>query len=136
MQIDPNSIHTFPGTSVNDVIDVLSERASLYGGTAADMLDKTPVHLWNNPNEIVAFWDNHHLSHIYPQSQFPELANDWTNIVPENPSDNMSRGAQIMTHDEIAMANINSDISALDTDMYFPDDDPEFASDLMDAVFG
>jgi hypothetical protein len=121
--------------SVDDVMDVLSARAALYGGSAADMLDKTPPHLWDNPNEILMFWDEHHLSHIYPQSDFPDMADDWTNIVPENPTDNMSRGAEIMTPDEILAADIDTADTADVIDTVFDGDDPEFASDLMDAVF-
>ena len=121
---------------VDDIIDMLGERAARYGGSVADMLDKTPPHLWDNPNEIRAFWDEHDLSHIYPQSMFPDMADDWTNIVAENSTINRARGAEIMTHDEITAAQIESDIAAVDIDTMIGGDDPEFANDLIDAVFG
>ena len=122
--------------SVDGVADYLAERAARYGGTVADILDKTPPHLWDNPDEIRAFWDSHDLSHIYPQSDYPYMADDWTNIVPENPSVNRARGAEIMTHDEIAVAQIESDATAVDIDNTFDGDDAEFANDLIEHVFG
>lgn len=122
--------------TVDDITTYLSERAARYGGTVADMLDKTPPQLWDNPTELRAFWDTHDLSHIYPQSVFPDMADDWTNIVAESSSDNRARGAEIMTHDEIVAAEINSDIAASDIDADILGDSPEFASDLIDAAFG
>ena len=121
---------------VDATIAWLDERAARYGGTAADILDKTPTYLWDNPDELRAFWDVHDLSHVFPQSMYPSMANDWTNIVPENASVNRARGAEIMTHDEIATAQIESNINAVDIDVMIDGDDPEFANDLIDAVFG
>lgn len=120
---------------IDETIALLSERAARYGGTAADMLDKTPPHLWDNPTEIAVYWHEHDLSHIYAQSEFPELADDWTNIVPENPSVNRARGAETMTHDEIVTADIESSAVAIDIDDAIDGDSIEFANDLIDAVF-
>ena len=47
------------------------------------MLELTPEHLWDSPSELYVFWESKHLSHIYPQSTHPELANDWDNIIAE-----------------------------------------------------
>ena len=121
---------------IDQTMNLLSERAARYGGTVADMLDKTPPHLWDNPTEIAVFWDEHDLSHVYPQSEFPDMADDWTNIVPEDASVNRARGAQIMTHDEIATADIQSSATAIDIDDSIGGDSTEFANDLIEEVFG
>jgi len=120
---------------VTDTIAWLDERAARYGGTAADILDKTPTYLWDNPDELRAFWDVHDLSHVFPQSTHPWLSDDWNNIVPEHSSVNRARGADIMTHGEMADADIQSEMAALDIDSTFMGDDPQFASELIDMVF-
>ena len=120
---------------IDSTVAWLDERAARYGGTAADILDKTPTYLWDNPDELRAFWDVHDLSHVFPQSMYPEMADDWTNIVPENASVNRARGAQIMTPDEIMDADINAELVAIDIDGTHFGDDPEFASELIDVVF-
>lgn len=118
-----------------ETIAWLDQRAAAYGGTAADILDKTPTHLWDNPEELRVFWDQHDLSHVFPQSLYPHLSDDWSNIVPEDSSVNRARGAQVMTHDEIAEAEINSDSAAMEIDVFIDGDDPDFAQDLLELVF-
>ena len=120
---------------VDETVAYLTERAARYGGTAADMLDKTPMHLWDSPTEIRVFWDEHDLSHVFPQSEYPDMADDWTNIIPENPSANRARGAETMTHDEMIVAEMESDVMARDIDVFIDDDDPEFAGELIETVF-
>jgi hypothetical protein len=120
---------------IDATIQWLDERAARYGGTAADILDKTPTYLWDNPDELRTFWDTHDLSHVFPQSTHPWMANDWNNIVAENASVNRSRGADVMTHGEMMDADIQSEMVALDIDATTFGDDPEFASELIDVVF-
>lgn len=120
---------------VDATVQWLDERASQYGGTAADILDKTPTYLWDNPDELRAFWDVHDLSHVFPQSTHPWLSDDWRNIVPENPSTNRARGADVMTHDEMVDADVQSEMVALDIEHSLGGDNSEFASELIDVVF-
>lgn len=120
---------------VTETIAWLDERASKYGGTAADILDKTPSYLWDNPDELRAFWDTHDLSHVFPRSTYPWLSDDWNNIVAESSSVNRARGGDIMTHGEMVDADLQSEIAALDIDATIGGDDPMFASELMDVVF-
>ena len=120
---------------VDATIAWLDERAARYGGTAADILDKTPTYLWDNPDELRAFWDVHDLSHVFPQSMYPSMADDWTNIVPEHASVNRARGAEIMTPGEIMDAEINDEMVAIDIDGRHFGDDPEFMGELIDVVF-
>ena len=120
---------------IDSTVAWLDERAARYGGTAADILDKTPTYLWDNPDELRAFWDTHDLSHVFPQSMYPDMANDWTNIVAESSDVNRARGAQIMTHDELVTADVQSEMIAIDIDGTHLGDDPEFARELIDVVF-
>lgn len=120
---------------VETTVAWLDERAARYGGTAADILDKTPTYLWDNPDELRAFWDTHDLSHVFPQSIYPEMANDWNNIVAESSDVNRARGAVTMTPNEIIDAEINSELIALDIDGRHIGDDPEFMGELIDVVF-
>ena len=120
--------------TIDTVHDMLSERAARYGGSLADILDKTPSVLWDSPTELTMFWDEHDLSHVFPQSMFPHLSDDWTNIVPEHASTNRSRGAQIMTHDELVDAELDSTIRAYEIDATVFDDSPEFAGELIDII--
>ena len=121
---------------IDETIAYLEERAAKYGGTAADMLDRTPVQLWDSPSEIREFWDLHDLSHIKPQADFPELADDWDNIIPEDSDINRARGAEIMTADEIDQAEESALTTAAYIDDWTVDDDPEFAGSIVEAIFG
>jgi hypothetical protein len=120
---------------IDTVVAYLDERAARYGGTAADILDKTPTILWDNPDEIMAFWDANDLSHVFPQSTHPHMADDWNNIVPESSDVNRARGAEIMTHDELVDAELDVLSTAVDIDVATVGDDPGFASELIDVVF-
>jgi len=108
------------------VADLLSTRAAAYGGTLGDMLARTPVCLWDSPNELMEFWASKDLSHIYPQSTHPELAEVWSNIVAEDSSVNRSRGAQVMTQDDLLIAEQDAYLDSSVLDMQFVDDDAEF----------
>ena len=72
---------------------------------------------------------------VFPQSTFPELADDWSNIVPEYAPINRARGAEIMDHDDILTADVDSDVIALGIDTTFVGDSAEFADDLIAAAF-
>ena len=77
----------------------LDQRADAYNGTAAQMLAITPSNLNTDP-EVLGFWQERDLSHILPQSLYPEQANNWSNIIPEDPSLNRARGDNVMSADE------------------------------------
>ena len=126
--------HSFM-SSVDSVHSMLDERAARYGGTVAQMLDITPVSLWDSPTELTAFWEQRDLSHVFPQSTHAWLADDWGNIIPESPSVNRARGADIMSHTEIFDAQLDNELLAMDIDTMTFDDSPEFMGELMDVVF-
>lgn len=120
--------------TAESVATYLEGRAAPYGGTLGDMLSKTPVCLWDNPDELMEFWETKDLSHIYPQSSYPELANVWTNIVAEDSSVNRARGAEIMSDNEVGTAWLDNDVDAQVIDTYHGGDDAEFAEALLDLV--
>ncbi len=121
-------------TTMNQAVEVLEGRAARYGGTLQDMLNLTPETLWDSPTELVEFWDDKHLSHIYPQSDYPWMANDWDNIVAEDPTINMQRGAQVMTPGELALAEIDVQLDADLIEVMNVDDSTEALEELLDAI--
>ena len=121
--------------TADSVYAILDERASRYGGTVAQMLDITPPSLWDSPTELTAFWDQRDLSHVFPQSTFSWLSDDWGNIIPESPDINRARGAAIMTNDELLSAQLDNELLAMDIDAMSFDDSSEFAVELIDMAF-
>ena len=116
------------------VADYLDMRADHYGGSAADMLQLTPVELWDSPSELMEFWESKDLSHIFPQSTHPELADVWSNILPEDPGPNRARGAEVMTDGEILTAELDTQFDADIIDSTYTDDSSEFLSELLEEV--
>jgi hypothetical protein len=119
---------------MNSVLLDLESRAARYGGTLGDILAETPTYLWDSPTELEMFWADRDLSHIMPQSKYPELADLWTNIMPEDSSVNRARGAEVMTQEEIELAELDNQISALEIDSMITDDSAEFAAEVIELV--
>lgn len=134
MQIDIDPLPMPGDESVRTVVAYLGERAARYGGDVSDMLDRTPVELWDSPTEIMAFWDSRDLSHVMPQSEFPELADVWDNIIAEPFEINRGRGANIMTVGEREYAQIINDVDADIIDATHMDDSAEFLHDLIESI--
>ncbi len=112
----------------------LETRASRYGGTLGDILAETPVCLWDSPTELEMFWEDRDLSHIFPQSTHFELANNWNNIIPEDSSTNRSRGADVMTQEELELTELHNEVDALAIDDTIIDDSDEFAEVVLDLI--
>lgn len=94
-----------------DALDYLNQRASFYNGSAAEMLAITPSTL-TTEESILHFWEQRHLSHILPQSEYPELADKWSNIIPEDPASNLARNDSIMSPDEFQDALLDNEALA------------------------
>ena len=77
--------------------------------------------------QIVELLKTKDISHVLPQSEFPDLANDINNIVLEDFSVNRARGAEIMSHEEINVANNDyiNDIESFEDGLSVLDDLPE-----------
>ena len=84
--------------------DYLYERAIRHDMTVGDLLSRTPDSVSDCYIESAEFWREYDISHIHAQSTHPELADVPTNVVPEDPSLNRSRGAESMTDAEVADA--------------------------------
>ena len=101
----------------------LISRAYNHGITLDDLLAMTPSSIADDMQKCVIFWEQRDISHDLPQSTHPELANDPTNMMPEDPSTNRSRGAEEMTTLEELMAQLDNEILAtmidigIDTDV-------------------
>ena len=121
-------------TTATEVISILTNRAARYGGTASDLIDLTPEILWDNPQEILTYWDMKDLSHIYPQSTHPEIAEVWSNIMAEDSDVNQARRAQIMTEPEINEALLDNELDAIEIDSQLDDDSLGFLEDLLDGL--
>ena len=119
---------------MTEAIDILEGRAARYGGNLEDMLRLTPETLWDSPTELIQFWDQKDLSHIYPQSDYPHLANDWDNIVAEDSDVNRARGAEVMTEGEIQAAKLDAELDALDIEFTTFDDSLENLEELLEVV--
>lgn len=121
--------------TTQDAITYLSERAAIYDGTFTDILHKTPTILWDSPNELVAFWEGRDISHIFPKSIYPEIATDWTNMMPEDPGVNRARGAEDMTPSEMAEANLDNEAFAEAIDLMYDNDSAEVLAEVIVAAF-
>ena len=95
-----------------EALDYLDSRASRHDLTVNELLSATPESVSDCPIEAAEFWEYYDISHKYPQSTHPHLADDPTNIVPEDPSLNRARGAEVMTDAEIAAAEADAEVFA------------------------
>lgn len=97
--------------------DYLADRAYDQGITVDDLLDMTPSSVSDCPIESATFWQQRDYSHIIPVSTHPHLADDPNNAMPEDPSVNRARGAEVMTAEEQMTACIDNEILAMEIDI-------------------
>lgn len=64
--------------------------------------------------DLITFLKEKHISHIYSQSEHPQMANNLNNIFLEDGSLNIARGADIAEYNEINEAYIDQVIDAFD----------------------
>ena len=83
----------------------LAERAAAHGLDAAELVQRAPRELWENPEAFDTFLNMMDVSHIKSVSHYPELADDPNNVIWELSSTNRARGADTMTGAEFAEAN-------------------------------
>lgn len=96
----------------DQAFDYLYDRAARHDMTVTELLSATPDSVSDCYIESAEFWEHYDISHKYPQSTHPELASDPSNIVPEDPSLNRARGAEVMTSEEIAAAEAAAEVTA------------------------
>jgi hypothetical protein len=114
----------------SEAFDYLYDRAAAHGLTVDELLSITPESVADCPIQSAEFWEDKDISHIYPQSTHPHLANDVTNMMPEDPDLNRPRGAKVMTQKEIDVATADNEADASEIDNDFSD-----VFDVFDFVF-
>lgn len=96
----------------------LASRFAAYGldpELAYDHL--VPLEVKMQGEEMIREFMNHkHISHIYPQSQYPDLANEITNVFLEDPHENLVRGSNVATPVEVFNAQLDNSMDAFDKD--------------------
>ena len=102
--------------------DYLADRAYDQGITVDDLLDMTPSSVSDCPIESATFWQQRDYSHIIPVSTHPHLADDPNNAMPEDPSVNRARGAEVMTVEEQMVATFDNEVVAAQIDITHTND--------------
>lgn len=120
--------------TLDEATEYLSDRAATYGGELSDILNRTPTSMWDNPDELVEFWEGRDLSHIFPQSTHPWLIEDWGNIIAEDPSVNAARGAEVMTPAEQLLAEMDNEVFATTIDVLIAGDDAEVLAEVIELA--
>ena len=117
----------------SEALDYIIERGDDYGLSYDDVMKMIPRVLHDDLTECAEFLEMRDMSHILPQSTHPELANDPSNIILEDPSANRSRGDDPMTELEEMTAMLDNEILAaqLDGEILLPVDEPNVVIDLL-----
>ena len=97
----------------DQAVTYLESRAARHGMTFHDLMEVTPGPVADSPQEAAAFWEVKHISHIEPQATHPHLASDPSNVIPEDPTPNLERGAETMTDQEIFTAELDNYLDAV-----------------------
>ena len=93
-----------------ELMEYLAERGAPYGISAEEIFEQIPDSA-QSPKVAYEYMQLKDISHIEPLSQGGEPAGD--NWVLEDSSVNRSRGAQTMTKQEIATAQLDGEIDAI-----------------------
>lgn len=107
-------------TTWTELTSYLADRGSHHGLSAQDLINQTPDSIQDNPAAIHTFWDHKDISHVLPVSTHPELANDPTNIFPEDPSVNRARQDEPVTPLERLEAWVDNQIDAIKASLHLP----------------
>ena len=100
----------------------LERRAYNEGITVDDLMDMTPSSVSDDPVESATFWQQRDYSHKMPVSQYPEMADDPDNGMPEDPSTNRARGNDVMSFSEETQAHLDNEILAMEIDIAYTGD--------------
>jgi hypothetical protein len=92
----------------------LAQRAANHGMDAVDLVQRAPQELWSNPEQFETFLNIMDVSHIKSVSEYPDLADDPSNVVWETASTNRARGADAMSGAEFEAANEGASEAARD----------------------
>ncbi|WP_339378018.1 hypothetical protein [Calothrix sp. NIES-2100] len=81
---------------------------------------------------IREFMHHKHISHIYPQSEYPDLADEIDNVFLEDPHENLSRGSNVATPSEFFDARLDNAMDVFDRDW---NDDGILDGGIFDSIF-
>ena len=95
----------------------LIERGDRHGLSLQQMREMIPLSIRDDVVKCAVFVEQRDVSHDLPQSTHPELANDPSNIILEDPSANRSRGAVEMTNLEELVAMHDNEVLAAQIDI-------------------
>jgi hypothetical protein len=102
----------------NDIQSYLASRFGAYGldpVLAYDYLLPDEIK-GQSPEAIEEFMRHKHISHIYPQSNYADMANDLSNVFLEDSTENIMRGNRIATPDDVWQARMDNSSDAFDGD--------------------
>ena len=94
----------------------LIQRGDRHGLSLQEVKQMIPSSIRDDVVKCAEFAEMRDISHDLPQSTHPELANDPSNMIFEDPSANRSRGAVEMTSFEEQAAHIDNEILAAQID--------------------
>ncbi len=94
-------------------IDYMIDRGERHGLSLNQVLDMVPDTISGDMVQSAEFVEGKHFSHILAQSTHPELAQDPSNIILEDPDTNMDRRADPMTQLEEFTAHIDNQLDAM-----------------------
>ena len=100
-----------------EATNYLLDRGDKYGLSLREIKEMIPLSIRDDVVKCAEFAELRDLSHDLPQSTHPELANDPTNIMFEDPSANRSRGAVEMTDFEELVATLDNEQLAAQIDL-------------------
>jgi hypothetical protein len=128
-----------------DYIDQRFEQHGMSGEHAFDNTNIFTEEVKDLSNEdMIAYLRKKDISHINPQSDFPDQSDNYDNVYLEDASINRERGAEIATEGEIEDARIDQveDTKDLDVDEDGVqdisgdiDDDDDLIEDIFDLFF-
>ena len=107
-------------TTWTETTNYLADRGSHYGLSARDLLNQTPDLIQDNPAAIHSFWKNKDISHVLPTSTHPHLADDASNVFPEDPSINRARQDEPVTPLERLAAWADNQLDAITATLLWP----------------
>jgi hypothetical protein len=117
-----------------DVRKYLTSRFAAYGldpELAYDNLIPWEVKI-QGADMVKEFMQHKHISHIYPQSEYPDLADNMDNIFLEDPHENLSRGSNVATPSEVFNAELDNSMDVYDQDW---NDDGILDGDIFGSIF-
>ena len=91
-----------------EAIDYLTDRGEAHGLNLDQVLDMVPDTISHDVVKSAMFVEDKHISHIMARSTHPELAQDPSNMILEDPEPNMERGADPMSPIEEFVAHIDN----------------------------